>query len=402
MKNPPLALSLLLLPSLCFGSGYEFEGVGARQVGRAGAATADADDWTAVYWNPAGLAAGSRRPQAGLELFGGRAYSKDGNSLSSLPGLGAVFARDKLSSSFLLGAAGGSIPLGERLALGFGLYTPILQGLDFSDANAGGTALDYQGSLGIVTANLSLGWSPFPGFSLGSGLNILYGKLAARTRLHIPSYDDVTSDLSGQGWGVEGVLGARYDPDPKLSFGAVLRTGADVDIQGTAVSTSRLSPAENSNFSFILKHPPTSAFGAAWRPSPSWTLSADLSQTWWRSFRNDVYFFKPGTLLTNRANSFDWRDTWKLRLGAESRLGERLSLLGGWSYDRFAVDTASLDFAATVDVPMHRLYAGVKRSWTKSLETTLAGVYGAGRRNEQGIEYRLSGFQLMLGTRLLY
>jgi long-subunit fatty acid transport protein len=115
-----------------------------------------------------------------------------------------------------------------------------------------------------------------------------------------------------------------------------------------------------------------------------------------------VYFFKPGTLLTNRANSFDWRDTWKLRLGAERRFGERLSLLGGWSYDRFAVDTASLDFATTVDVPMHRLYTGVRRSWTKSLETTLAGVYGAGSRNERGIEYRLSGFQLMLGARLAY
>ncbi|MEK9146411.1 MAG: hypothetical protein AAB339_12455, partial [Elusimicrobiota bacterium] len=146
-------LGLLLLPSLCFGSGYEFEGVGAAQVARGGAATADASDWTAVYWNPAGLAAGSRARQAGLELFGGRAYSKDGNSLSSLPGLGAGFTKHKLSTSFLLGAAGGSIPLGERLALGFGLYTPILQCLDFSDANAGGTALDYQGSLGIVTTN---------------------------------------------------------------------------------------------------------------------------------------------------------------------------------------------------------------------------------------------------------
>jgi hypothetical protein len=99
----------LFATSSCFGSGYEFEGIGAREVSRGGAAIADSPNWTAIYWNPANIQKSAERDESngGIEIFAGQAHAKDGNSLSSLP-VGAIFTKDNLDSGFVLGAASGS------------------------------------------------------------------------------------------------------------------------------------------------------------------------------------------------------------------------------------------------------------------------------------------------------
>ena len=63
MRNALIFASALAaaLPGYARASGYEFDGVGARAVARGGAVTAAATDWTAIYWNPAGLAAAGER-----------------------------------------------------------------------------------------------------------------------------------------------------------------------------------------------------------------------------------------------------------------------------------------------------------------------------------------------------
>ena len=57
MRRSLLAVAALLLSSTrAFAAGYEFPDNGAIAMGRAGAFTAKADDGTAIYYNPAGLA----------------------------------------------------------------------------------------------------------------------------------------------------------------------------------------------------------------------------------------------------------------------------------------------------------------------------------------------------------
>lgn len=48
-------LTVLFLPSLALGAAYEFFGLGVRADSMGGAFIALADDWTDIYWNPAGL-----------------------------------------------------------------------------------------------------------------------------------------------------------------------------------------------------------------------------------------------------------------------------------------------------------------------------------------------------------
>ena len=106
-------MAALFLCETARGAGYEFEGVGARAVGRGGAMIAASDDWTAMYWNPANMAAATRNGQreAGVEIFGGEAHAEDSNSLSNLPGISG-FSDNDIKSPYVLAALGAAIPVG--------------------------------------------------------------------------------------------------------------------------------------------------------------------------------------------------------------------------------------------------------------------------------------------------
>lgn len=403
--RPRLSALLVLLPSLCLGSGYEFEGIGARQVGRAGAATADADDWTAVYWNPAALVRGAQKNggELGAQAFGGMAFARDSNSLSNLPGVGAVFAKDRLDSGFILGAFGGLVPVGERAALGFGFYTPLLQGAEFQDvALSGAPTLDYKASAGILVWNVSGSVALSPEWSLGAGLNHLYGRIKTESSLtNLAPFGDVHSKLAGDGTALEAVFGLRWDPRRWFSAGAAIHSGADVTIKGDAEAEATVLPNERTPFTYSLRQPPTLDLGIALRPREGWTWTLDLHQTYWRRFSSGFRYARPGTLLADRSNAFQWRDTWKLRLGLRRELGP-WELLGGYSFDRRALDTSSVDFSSAVDVPMHRLSAAIAKRWNRRLQTTVGAIGGAGSRREGAVRYRLSGFQLMAESRLVF
>src|SRR5437773_680806 len=50
-----LLVWIFLFPTLSSAGGFESAGLGARAIGMGGAFIGVADDWTAIYWNPAGL-----------------------------------------------------------------------------------------------------------------------------------------------------------------------------------------------------------------------------------------------------------------------------------------------------------------------------------------------------------
>lgn len=406
------AVAFLAFPSLLMASGYEFEGIGTRQVSRAGAATADVDDWTAIYWNPAAMVAitENTRGEMGLEIFGGEARAKDSNSLSTLPGIGTSlgFQKDELNSPFILGAGGIIIPVSEKWAMGGGFYTPLLQGLDFSDASpTTGATLSYEASAGILVGNLSTAYELSPVWSFGTGINLLYGKIKSQTHL-ISAAGTLDASTDGDGTGFEGVFSTLARLNSKWKVGAIYRTGGDVDIKGDSNAHSDLvfpfplTISEASESEFSLRHPPTASVGLAYKPAEKTTWTFDVARTFWGRFSSEIQYDQQGILQSNLPNTFDWRNTWKLKTGVKHGLSENTSLFTGYSYDQPAVDPGSIDFSTTVDVPMHRVAVGTARRWSERFETSIGTIIGRGTRNEGGVRYKLTGWQLMLETRYTF
>lgn len=400
-NNIIVTLGLLTaLPAAGFCSGYEFDGVGAAAVARGGAVIADASDWTAIYWNPANLTDVKGR-EAGLELKTGTMYPKDGNSINTP--LGNPFDKTRQNSSFLFGSMGSAVRLDENSALGAGLYLPLLQGSKFKDTDPTPSfynSTDYEGFAGLAVWNVSYARRLGDKFSAAAGANLIYGKLKSESVSDFAvspltfGPDVVRQELEGDGYGLEGVFGLKYRHSDALAFGAVFRTGSRVMMYGSATATSQALPAEKSDFRFKLKQPATSGIGAAWQARRTLKLSMDLTQTWWSGFSNKTTYKTPGLLIRSNDNTYDWKNSFKFRAGAVWSASERTDLLFGYAFDTPALDKDSVDFSTAVDVPMHRLTAGLTRNWS-SLRGTVTAMSGYGRRTSGGVDYSLYGFALL-------
>lgn len=410
MRNALLFAAALAaaLPVRVRASGYEFDGVGARAVARGGAVTAAVTDWTAVYWNPAGLAAGGAR-HLGMEARAGRMYTKDGNSFNVLTT--NPFDKKRISSGFVFGSFGAVIPLTEDSAIGTGIYTPLMQGSDFSDTSAVPTALadslDYESSVFAAVGNISYARRLTERLSAGVGVNALYGDLESDSEIHwtalIGVVDPALAALANatqknvsdaSGYGVEAVGGLRYAVNGDWAAGLVARSGATIRLKGEEeVFIDGVSSAK-SDFEYPVKHPATTAVGVLWRASDSLTLTFDCAQTWWKGFSSALTYSTPSALLANRTNSYRWENSVKFRLGALKRLNERYEAMAGYAFDTFAIDGGSVDFSTAIDVPMHRFSGAVTRKG-ETFDATLAALAGGGRRTSAGVDYSLKGWYVM-------
>ena len=161
MRRIIAAAIILLLPAAAYGGFLAME-EGARATGIGGAFTAVADDATAVFWNPAGLAMmdGFHLTGMGTRLFGVDGLSENVVSLTysgwGRTGLGAGWARTGVEdvydeNTFVVGA--GRQMLAEGLAVGGALriYRLAAPGYEYyNDPNFEDGAQDYAFDLGFL------------------------------------------------------------------------------------------------------------------------------------------------------------------------------------------------------------------------------------------------------------
>ncbi|MCX6574666.1 MAG: outer membrane protein transport protein, partial [Candidatus Aminicenantes bacterium] len=124
--------ALFLLPSFAPANGFNLNGLGSRAQGMGGAYVSLANDFSAVFWNPAG-AAGFKQKTFGflqktfgffaLDLIPTNTYHLGGTTLV----VPEIDAQTK-TSHYLGLLAGFYMPVSSNVVLGLGISTPSLYG----------------------------------------------------------------------------------------------------------------------------------------------------------------------------------------------------------------------------------------------------------------------------------
>ncbi len=293
MNRSAIACAVLLYPSLALAGGFEYPDVGTVAQGRAAAFTATANDGTAIYYNPAGLA-----DQAGWNVTFDLTLGNQSTSFQRTDAAGDVFPTVSnaaglffipfisVSRGFDLGAFG-------KLAVAAGLYAPpgngglafpnetppVLSNLQKRAFGVNGcntppapTAAGVcpgatTGSLTsapqkysfvsqnilIVYPTLSAAWQPIPILSVGASLQLLISNVQNRQA----TYDGASYESGGHTAANEQLT---YD------------TMANLDVSGTTV---------NANFGVKLTPWRGLKIGASYKPkstlNQSGTLKLDFS-----------------------------------------------------------------------------------------------------------------------------
>lgn len=335
-----LALLLCAAAGPAGAAGFAIYEQGARAMGGAGAFTARADDPSAIYFNPAGLA----HLEGGALLLSPNLihYKSEFAGTAPAPGFGVeeetkgqFFPPISLYYAHSIYYARS---IGSQVAAGIGVYNPYGLKVEWQDPDT------FTGRRISTTSRITpfyfvptVAWAPSPQWRVGAGANLVLSTVELRRHLQAYNpFDDRTDDIgrlaleSDRGFGAGFNAGVQWWPSTTMRWGATYRSKVDIDYEGdadfTQVSSGNpvfdaavaASFPSDQRFATAVAFPAQASFGVARRLGDAWTAEVDVNWTQWSSFdRLDLAF--PESPGLDESIVEDWKDAWNVRAGVEHR-----------------------------------------------------------------------------------
>ena len=343
---------ICLLSGLAAANGLNLNSLGSRALAMGGAFVGLADDFSAVFWNPAGIAQfdGNRFGFYGTDLIPSGSYLLE---VPTSVGAFTLVDAETKTSHYLAGMGAYYHKIDERLTGGIAVYTPSGLGAKWDGADfapiSNNTDYTWKSMVGMVTISPALAYKISDKVMAGAALNINYAFFDISTHAGVaefPVSGGISSvDLGQQeeslsGWGYGATLGILAKPSSLFSLGAVLRTASRISLEGEATISNFdvLGIPETSDVSTEVAWPMWLGIGVAVLPLPELTLTADIQYTNWKkidviefNFSNPIW--KAAVQGTESAEmQMLWMDRTQLRFGGEYRFGSA-AVRAGYYWD---------------------------------------------------------------------
>ncbi len=326
--------------------GFEILDQSPSGTGMAGAVAAKADDPSAIFYNPAGIAL---RDGDGVQLGGTVAFT----SFSSRAPDGTVTSTT--GGTVFLPQVYGATHIGDRAAIGLALFPQFGAGVKWqssSEAPFPGRFVASNTQLTTVTINPVVAARPHPRLGVAVGLDVVLAGVELDRSLRLGDAEGAVQ-LGGQAQGVGFNAGVIVDVVPRrLSAAIAWRSSVGLTFDGMQAhfdappelkSTLYDQPAKTS-----LTLPHNFTFGLAFFPTQGLAITTDVHLTLWSSLSTiDVTFPNGSTPGFSTVES--WRDAWSARVGGEyvHALGPgRVAVRAGFGYDLTPVPSETLGPAA--------------------------------------------------------
>ena len=357
---------LMFSAASAMAAGFRLPEAGAKAMGMGFAFTAQADDPSASYFNPAGLT-----QLEGQNLLVGATFIRNNGAeftgttpLTLNTGTGAFDIRSETQKDldFIVPNAYWTRKASPTFAYGVGIFVPFGLGEEYENRQTS-IFRNQVTRVEIMTfvVNPTVAWKVSDSLSVGAGIDFMYGKAELSqtgvVRLGAAPVDNVNLfqlDLDGDGtaWGYN--FGALLLPTPNWKVGVSYRSPFHLEIKDADVevrdinSTIPFVPGPGGPFtaaqvfggsafdtvaSTTVNMPATLALGVAY-VRDRLTLEADLDWTFWHSFKTLVIDIRNNNpLLPDAVRPEHWKDVMAFRLGGEYRVTDPLALRLGFAYD---------------------------------------------------------------------
>ena len=336
--------------------GFRNPDQGARATGQGEAFVAQADDASAIYYNPAGLT-----QQKGTELTSGSyldisafqfrgAANVDHSSFSFLPQLYLATDFGKSNSPWRVGL-GFNVPFGSKINLGSGYFSNQV----------------IRSSLAVYNIAPSVAYRFNEHFSLGVDLNVYHGETMFEQKIKVPLIGDTVYHFQGQGDAVGATVGALYKFNDRHTLGAVYRSPFTINFADSAA----LRPGyPNTPAAASINFPQSVAIGYAYRPVAKLKLEVDVEWTNWDPIKTVQVNAGP---LSGPA-VYNWRDSFYYEFGAQYELNEHWTARAGYIFSENTVPDQQFFAGGVPDADRHVLSVGLGYG-TKRLQVDVAYQY---------------------------
>ncbi len=365
-KLLPVLLVLLFTASTSFAAGFRLPEAGAKAMGMGFAFTGQADDPSAIYFNPAGLT-----QLKGQNVMIGVTYVRENGGEfngttpvdNNVPLTSGGFTNQKSETQktlnfFIPNAYYTRTTNSGNVAYGVGIFTPFGLGQEYKDKNKSIfrnqiTKIDLK----TVVVNPTIAFNIDNVLSVGFGIDWMYGTATLTKTPWNPLLPASVGNLynlelkaDGDAWGYN--FGLLLKATPNLKIGASYRSPFTLRLKEGDVTISSTSPAYGSGTlgptptstkgSATISLPATFALGASYTLDRL-TVNVDGDWTFWHSYQSLPITIdaQVPTLFSTNAQK-NWKDVVALRIGAEYRVTDPLALRAGFVYDPTPVPAATM------------------------------------------------------------
>jgi len=344
---------------------------------RGEAFAATADNPSAIYYNPAGIARlpGNQlrsgiyglyldptfEPPASEPNAGNRYHLE--NNLAAAPQFFLTHVLEKLP-----------------LSLGLGVYAPYGAGASWPD-DTGFRSVATEGKLTYIRFNPVIAMELLPGLSVGAGVMVDYGNIELeqgllRTAVPFANIFRFEGDDLSVGYN----LGLLWQAHEKISLGATFRSSTSFKMSGhTEFEQQPIIQPTKLKAEADFEFPLTAVFGISFRPTPKWNLEFNADYTDWSSL---------GTILLRQQSpppfpvqqdipvTLQWQPSWNYCFGVTRYLEGGWHASAGYLFNENSVPDAYYSPLAA-DLNRHFFSVGVGHKG-KRLDFDVAYQFGYG------------------------
>jgi long-chain fatty acid transport protein len=313
-----------------FGLGFDNPDQNARATGQGEAFVAQADDASAIFYNPAGLTqfkgteitSGLQADFPDSRLKGG-GPGTEMETMSTVPHLYA-------SSDFGLTNSPWRFGLGFTVPFGNAANYPRVGPFRYLITSASLAVYDIQPTVAFrVNDHLSL----------GAGVNVYLGDTILNRNVSFSPFPDGRIHFGGKGEAVGATAGLMWKITPQHTIGLLYRSPFNIDFTGTGKLFTpigdQVKPANAT-----IEFPQFVKGGYAFRPIPQLKLEADVEWINWDTL-NTVTLHAPGSSFDGTAIPFNWKDSWYYEFGTEYQIDEHWVVRGGYIFSVNTVPTST-------------------------------------------------------------
>ena len=328
LKLPVLLVLIVTMSLGLYSNGINLNSNGSKAIAMGGAFVGLADDYSAVFWNPAGL---TQMTQKSLSLFVADVIPTATYEFA-LAGIDTTIE----SNHYPTPGLGFFKPMGSNMVGGIYAYAPSGIGGTWNGSDLaplGGGVYNWESSLAILAVSPAVGIKVNSNLSVGVALNLYY----AMMKMHMPVVGQYDESIKGMSIGA--TFGMLFKPTSTFSIGLSFRTPYKATLKGDAEmpGAALLGLPGTDDIERKISAPLWCAAGICLKPTPKLTLTADLQYTNWKKLdRVPASFSNAGWIaFFEDALSMDllWKDAIQIRFGMEYQVSKCFALRAGFYLD---------------------------------------------------------------------
>ncbi|MFO6422547.1 outer membrane protein transport protein [Motilimonas sp. KMU-193] len=231
------------------------------------------------------------------------------------------------------------VPINSNWVWGVNVYSNFGTKTEFDSAYV---APEFGGKTDVKSFNLgtSLAYRIDEQWSLGAGLDLVYGKGKMHRGLNTPAGQQTILDIDADGFALGFNLGVMFELNQNNRFGLSYRYSPKLEAKGDILYAGNQTSPLAKNDKLHMPLPDMIEFSGYHRVSPQWAVHYSVQWIGWEEF--DVLKSSAHGVL----NRYEWQDGFHYSLGATYELNSSWTLRAGYMHD-----TSAQDQITSISVP---------------------------------------------------